>query len=262
MVFAMSLVSVSVRLTVKPSEANILSQSLEIRVIIIDSHPMLREGLRTTVNQHPLCRVVAESGDIAGAQYACTQHPHDVVLINFSMAPSEAITIVKDFKQAFPDTRIIMGQVDANRKVMSELCNVGVTGFLSPTAEAVEYTSATISVWGGGLYFSADIAQVLMNATDANGPEHNTMGLTARELDVLELLAGGYCNKEIANMRNISIRTVETHRLNIRKKTRANTLSDLVRIAKELGLQAMGSGPSITSENAPLLSYSPSKEIS
>lgn len=237
-----------------------MSQSLKIRVVIVDSHPMLREGLRTTLNQHPLCEVVAESGDIAGAQYACTQHPHDVVLINFSMAPSEAISIVQDFKQAFPESRIIMGQMDADRRVMAKLCEVGVTGFLSPTAQTVEYTSAAISVWGGGLYFSAEIAEILMKATDGHAPEQNTLGLTSRELDILELLAGGYCNKEVATMRNISIRTVETHRLNIRKKTRANTLSDLVRIAKELGLETMGNSPSITSEIAPLLSYHPAKE--
>lgn len=213
-----------------------------------------------TLNQHPLCKVVAESGDIVGAQYACSQHEHDVVLINFSMATAEAIGIVSDFKQAFPDSRIIMGQVDADRKVMAELCDVGVTGFLSPKAETVEYTSAAISVWGGGLYFSSDIADILMKAPDASPSEQNTLGLTTREIDILGLLASGYCNKEVATMRDISIRTVETHRLNIRKKTRANTLSDLVRIAKELGLETMGSGPSITSENAPLLSYSPTKE--
>lgn len=237
-----------------------MSLSLEIRVVIIDSHPMLREGLRTTLNQHPLCKVVAESGDITGAQYACTQHEHDVVLINFSMAPSEAISIVSDFKQAFPETRIIMGQVDADKKVMAKLCEVGVTGFLSPTAETVEYTSAAISVWGGGLYFSGDIAEILMKASDAHPSEQNSLGLTTREIDILGLLASGYCNKEVATMRDISIRTVETHRLNIRKKTRANTLSDLVRTAKELGLETMGNGPTITSENAPLLSYSPAKE--
>ena len=64
---------------------------------------------------------------------------------------------------------------------------------------------------------------------------------------MLELLASGYCNKEIANMCDLSVRTVETHRLNIRRKTKSNTLSDLVRVAKELGLRTMVSNQS---ENA------------
>lgn len=238
-----------------------MSSNLEIRVIVVDSHPMLREGLRTTLNHHPLCNVVAEAGDITSAMYACSQHDHEVVLINSGMAPSEALSIVTDFKQAFPSSRIVIGQMEADRGLMSNLSDAGVTGFLSPAAETIEYTSAVISVWGGGLYFSADIAKVLMQQDDRNSSS-NALGLTARELDVLELLASGYCNKEIANMRNISIRTVETHRLNIRKKTRTNTLSDLVRVAQELGLSTMGGGQkAVSAQKAPLLTYNAEESI-
>lgn len=242
-------------------EAATLSSNLEIRVIVVDSHPILREGLRTTLNHHPLCNVVAEAGDITSAMYACAQHEHEVILINSGMAPSEALTIIADFKQSFPTSRVVIGQMEADRGLMSSLCDLGVTGFLSPIAETVEYTSAVISVWGGGLYFSADIAQVLMQADDRNTTT-NALGLTARELDVLELLASGYCNKEIAVMRDISIRTVETHRLNIRKKTRTNTLSDLVRVAQELDLSTMGGGQKkVSKQNTPLLTYSAEESI-
>lgn len=238
-----------------------MSSNLEIRVIVVDSHPMLREGLRTTLNHHPLCSVVAEAGDITSAMYACSQHNHEVVLINYSMAPSEALKIVADFKLAFPSTRIVIGQMEADRGLMANLCEVGVTGFLNSNAETVEYTSAVISVWGGGLYFSAGIAQVLMQ-TDDRHKQSNALGLTTRELDVLELLASGYCNKEIANMRDISIRTVETHRLNIRKKTHTNTLSDLVRVAQELGLSAMGGRPkAVSTQKTPLLTLNAEESI-
>lgn len=218
---------------------NNVNEQIDIRVIIVDAHPILREGLRATVNQHPLCRVVAEAGDLMGAMYACANHEHDVILINYGMAQAEAIRIITEFRQSFPDSRLVVGQLGEDQNLLRQLCEMGVTGFLSPKAEPREYSSSVVSVWGGGLYFSQDLVKVLFQSAALKSQQDNTLGLTQREIEVLELLATGYCNKEIANMCDLSVRTVETHRLNIRRKTKANTLSDLVRVARELGLSNM-----------------------
>lgn len=217
-----------------------LQQELSnIRVIIVDAHPILREGLRMMINNHPLCDVVAEAGDLMGAMFACANHVHDVILINYGMAPREAVEIITEFRQSFPDARLVVGQLPEDVAQTRQLWSMGVTGFLSGRAEAREYTASVISVWGGGIYFSADLVQQLLLTPHQKPALENARGLTEREIEVLELLTSGYCNKEIATMCDLSVRTVETHRLNIRRKTSSNTLSDLVRVAKEIGLSTM-----------------------
>jgi len=90
-----------------------------------------------------------------------------------------------------------------------------------------------------GNFFSENLTDILFQAKYATSSQKNAYDLTSRELEILSLLANGFCNKEIANKYDLSVRTVETHRLNIRRKTKSNTLSNLVRIARSLGLSNM-----------------------
>ena len=224
-----------------------MAEPINIRVVVVDAHPILREGLRATISQHPLCSVVAEAGDLMGAMFACANHPHDVILINYGLSPQDATAIIAEFRSSFPAAQLVVGQLSCDAALLSQLWDMGVSGFLSTRAEASEYGASVLSVSGGGTFFSRDLATALFQSPGGRASAENPAGLTGREIEVLELLASGYCNKEIANMCDLSVRTVETHRLNIRRKTKSNTLSDLVRVAKELGLRTMVSNQS---ENA------------
>jgi len=94
------------------------------------------------------------------------------------------------------------------------------------------------------------MADTIFQVSQATSEKRNAYGLTGRELEILSLLSSGFCNKEVANKYELSVRTVEAHRLNIRRKTQSNTLSDLVRISRSLGLANLsGNAPLSRSEN-------------
>ncbi len=214
-----------------------LDDNAKIKVIVADPHPVLRGALREHIDRHAVCEVVAEAGDVKGALYACATHDHNVILINFAMSIGDITATIAEFRNAFQNSQLVVGHLPASGTGLKQLWEMNVSGFLSPMAEPAEYSAAIVAASGGGHYLSAHLAKAVFCATDENAAREQNSGLTSRELEVLKLLANGYCNKEIANINNISVRTVETHRLNIRRKTGANTLSDLVRKAQEFGIR-------------------------
>ena len=124
--------------------------------------------------------------------------------------------------------------------LLQEFRSCGTDGFIGQEANSGEYNAAVQTVIAGDSFFSKNLTDIIFRINQATMDKSNAFGLTTREMEILSLLANGYCNKEIANKFDLSVRTVETHRLNIRRKTSSNTLSDLIRIARSLGLPSLG----------------------
>ncbi|MEO0327116.1 MAG: response regulator transcription factor [Pseudomonadota bacterium] len=216
------------------------------QVIVVDSHPIVREGLRQFLESDGFCSVVAEAGDGESALYACENHQHSVLLTNATLPGSDIFEVIRRAKKSNPETKVIICYVSEDLSVLSEFNKCGTDGFIGQLASSEEYSAAVKTVLADATFFSKNLTEIIFRIKKDNIDQSNAYGLTGRELDILALLSNGLCNKEIANQYDLSVRTVETHRLNIRRKTSSNTLSDLVRIARSLGISHMGSASSQT----------------
>ncbi len=214
--------------------------SNETRVIVVDSHPIVREGLRQFLESDNQCIVSGEAGDTDAALYASEKHDHEVLLMSASLPGSDVFEFIRAFKKLYPNRKVVVCYIKQDASLLQEFKQCGTDGFIGQNATSGEYSVAVKAVMEGGNFFSENLTNILFQAKYTATNQKNAYDLTARELEILSLLANGYCNKEVANKYDLSVRTVETHRLNIRRKTKSNTLSQLVRVARSLGLSNMG----------------------
>lgn len=214
-------------------------ESNEIRIVVVDSHPIVREGLRTFLEARGDCKVIAEAGDTDAALYASEVNEHEVLLLSASLPGSDIFKFIRTFKTRYPDRKTVVCYIGQDASLIKEFKECGTDGFIGQNATSGEYGAAVHAVLEGGNFFSENLTNLLFQVKYTAANQKNAYDLTSRELEVLSLLANGYCNKEIANKHDLSVRTVETHRLNIRRKTKSNTLSHLVRVARSLGLSNM-----------------------
>jgi len=209
-----------------------------IYLILVENHPIVREGLRNSLEATGHYKIVAEAEDGNSAIFACNRHSHDVLVVNSVLPGSDSFGVISSIKKRCK-SKILVSCIAEDINVLYELRKCGVDGFVGKEAPSSEYNVAIKAIHEGGLYFSQNLADIVFKVARATSDTQNAYGLTGRELEILSLLSSGYCNKEVANQYNLSVRTVEAHRLNIRRKTRSNTLSDLVRISRSLGLANM-----------------------
>lgn len=215
-------------------------ETKQIRVLVVDSHPIVREGLRQFLETNGGCVVVAEAGDGTAALFASENHDHEVLLMNAVLPGSDVFDVIRTYKNQYQDRKVVVCYITEDASLLSEFKKSGTDGFIGQEAASGEYNAAVRTVSEGGNFFSQNLTDVIFKVNRAGAERSNAYGLTGRELEILSLLANGLCNKEIANKYDLSVRTVETHRLNIRRKTNSNTLSDLVRVARSIGLSSMG----------------------
>lgn len=220
-----------------------------IKIVLVENHPIVRQGLKTYLEANANIAVVAEADDGAAAIFACEKNDHDIVVVNAVLPGSDTFQMIASLKKK-NNSKIIVSSIEQDINILHDIRKCGADGFLGKDALASEYLAAISTVNVGGTYFSQDMADTIFQMSKATSERRNAYGLTGRELEILSMLSSGYCNKEVANKYELSVRTVEAHRLNIRRKTQSNTLSDLVRISRSLGLANLsGNMPSRHSEN-------------
>ena len=210
------------------------------KVIIVDEHPLVREGMKKFLEDDGSSEVVAEAGLPGEALDICSTTTHDVVLISASMPEFMLTELIRNLTKAKPKARIIICYVEEDLRFIQDLRRYGADGFIGRKATSGEYSAAVHSAMEDGVFFSSNLSATLFMEPSETAAKANPFGLTGRELDILSKLSNGLCNKEIANELDLSVRTVETHRQNIRRKTNSNTLSDLVRVARSMGLPNKG----------------------
>jgi len=206
-----------------------------IKIVLVENHPIVRQGLKTHLEATANIEVVAEAEDGSAALIACEKNDHDIVIVNAVLPGSDTFQVIATLKKK-NNSKIIVSSIEQDINVLHDIRKCGADGFIGKDALASEYLAAISTVTVSGTYFSQDMADTIFQVSKATTEKRNAYGLTGRELEILSMLSSGFCNKEVANKYELSVRTVEAHRLNIRRKTQSNTLSDLVRISRSLGL--------------------------
>jgi DNA-binding NarL/FixJ family response regulator len=196
-----------------------------VRLVIVDDHPLVREGLRARLSVVEGLVVVGEAANGAEALALAESLQPGLMLVDVGMRGMNGIELAIALRQRFPDVRVLMLSMFDNREYVLSAIRAGACGYVLKEAPAEEILAAIKAVWSGGQYFSAPLMDVAMQ-TGATLPQ-----LTTREHEVLLLLAHGRSNKAVARELAISVRTAETHRLSLRRKLGVDSASELLKIA-------------------------------
>ena len=203
-----------------------------IKVLLADDHPLITEGIGAVLNTFENIKVVGTATNGYDALEQAELKKPDVVLLDINMPKMNGLEAIEHFCKNFPQTKILMLSMHYNREYISSAMQKGASGYILKDVPSSEIATAIEAVYQGGTYFSSGISNILLE-TPATQTDDT---LTNRELDILKQLASGQSNKQVARHLDISPRTVETHRKNIKRKLEIESTAGLTKYAIEKGL--------------------------
>ncbi|AXX59428.1 response regulator [Vibrio vulnificus] len=206
-----------------------------IRVVIVDDHQVVLDGFMARLEIEPEIDVVGTASNGLEALDVVKQHKPDVVLMDISMPILNGIEATRMIKAEWPEAKILMLTMHDNREYIVKVMQEGAVGYMLKEISAEKMVQAIKTVNQGSTYFCESVTQTLFTqeivpATQRPNP------LSRREEAVLKLVAQGHSSKKIATLLEISYRTVETHRHNIKHKLDLNSTAELAKYALEQGL--------------------------
>jgi DNA-binding NarL/FixJ family response regulator len=217
-----------------------MTQEPPIRVLVADDHTVVREGIRYVLEREPGFEIVGEAGSGSDVVALAEQCRPDVAVLDISMPGASGIQVAARLRERLPETRILILSMYDNAEYVLESVRAGAHGYILKDTAATELRRAVRAVQEGEAFFSPPVASRLSAAVRGElAQERRTSdlgSLSAREREVLQGIARGHTNKEIAAALGISHRTVETHRESLMRKLRIRTVAGLTRFALETGL--------------------------
>ena len=221
-------------------EDQVLTEIAAIRVLIVDDHAVVREGIRSVLERQPGFEIVGEASDgVAAVKLAKSTNP-DVVVLDVSMPGGSGLKAAAELRIEAPETRVLILSMYDNAEYVLEAVRAGASGYLLKDSAAAELRIAIDAVNRGETYFAGPIAAKLSAAKRGEIDRASQTGLlgslTGREREVLTGIVRGLTNKEIAGELGISHRTVETHRESLMRKLRIHTVAGLTKFALETGI--------------------------
>jgi two-component system response regulator NreC len=207
---------------------------MPIRLLVADDHIVLRQGLRVLLEQAGMA-VIGEASDGQEAlQIAHQQHP-DMAVLDIAMPHLNGLETARRLREALPQTKIVLLTMHAEDPYVLEALQAGVVGYVLKTQAAVDIVQAIRDVLKGEIYLSPRVSRAVVTAylTRTDLPPDP---LTSREREILQLIAEGQTTKEIAWRLGLSVKTVESHRINLMRKLDIHETATLVRYAIRRGL--------------------------
>lgn len=214
-----------------------------VKLLIADDHQMIREGLKALIEKEKGLQVVGEAADgKAALALADKLHPQ-VVLMDVSMPELNGIETTRRLLRAHRQTRVIALSGHPDRHYVSEMLKAGASGYILKHAAYEELVRAIREVMAGRTYLSPEVTQGVVDGFVRAAPG-TPLGsafatLTEREREALQLMAEGKSTKEIAAIMSISIKTVQTHRLNMLAKLKVRSVAELTKYAIREGLTSL-----------------------
>lgn len=205
-----------------------------ITVLLADDHAILRSGLRLLLEAEEGLSVVAEAGDVPTAMRKVRGHRPRVLILDLNLPGASGLSAIPRILEASPETRIVVLTMQNDPVFAREALSSGALGYVLKEAADTEVVAAVRSAAADQMYVNPGLGVRL--ATERGGPIEQPTALSVRETEVLSMIADGHTNAEIANRLSLSVRTVESHRAHIHRKTGRTTRAELVALARELGV--------------------------
>jgi len=208
----------------------------EKRLLLVDDHEMIREGLRALLDGVAGLRVVGEAGNGHEAIGACRELMPDLILMDLNMPLLDGISAVSLIHARWSDIRILALTSDVSESNAALALDAGAQGYLLKRSRKDVLLSAIAQVCIGNVFLDQGLDAAQVQALRAAGASSSGVTLTARERQLLKLIAEGARNRDVAELLSISLKTVETHRLNLMKKLDVHNAAELTQWAFRMGL--------------------------
>ena len=211
-----------------------------LRILIADDHDVVRSGLRHLLSEHPGWEVCGEAVTGREAVAMARELVPNVAILDLTMPELNGLEATRQIKSAVPSTEVLIFTMHESERLMRDVLAAGARGYLLKSDAARHVVLAVETLAAHKPFFTSKVSETLLEsflrtAKDAQS-ESVADPLTAREREIVQLLAEGNSNKRIASRLNISIKTVETHRASIMRKLGVNSIAEIVRYAVRNGL--------------------------
>jgi DNA-binding NarL/FixJ family response regulator len=208
-----------------------------MRVLIVDDHPVTRDGLRTAFNMADEIEVVGEAASGEEALDAVAQNNPDIVFMDVRMPGMNGIQATRLIRERHPETKVILFTIDESRASVAEAIQAGVSGYLLKDASVGELINAARQAMAGKAVIHPSLTQAFIEEVQlVDRPSSPEAPLSPREVEILQKIAYGATTKEVADQLGISFHTVKTHLERIFEKLGANDRAQAVAIAIRRGL--------------------------
>jgi len=200
------------------------------RILIADDHAVVRSGLRTILEAHPNCEVVAEASDGKEAISKAIEAEPDVAVIDYSLPIVNGIEVTRQIRARLPKTEVLIFTMHDNQTLIEDVLKAGARGYLLKSEANANLIGAIEALAAHKPFFTANVSEALLRSY-VKGSKRAVSPLTDRERTIVQLIAEGHSNKEIAQLLGIRRKTVETHRAAVMRKLNLSSLAALVRYA-------------------------------
>ncbi|MFZ1993885.1 MAG: response regulator transcription factor [Solirubrobacteraceae bacterium] len=203
-------------------------------IVLADDHAIVRSALRALLEAEAEFEVVAEAGDVDESVRKVLAYKPRVIVLDLSMPDGSSLTAIPRMREASPETAIVVLTMEDEPRFAREALRAGALGFVLKDAADSELVTAVRAALEGKRYLNPQLGGLIASAPDTpHGPPDS---LTEREVEVLKLVALGHTNAEIGQQLYLSVRTVESHRAHIQRKSGRSSRADLVAYARKHGL--------------------------
>jgi DNA-binding NarL/FixJ family response regulator len=210
-------------------------QTDEISILLVDDHPVVRQGYRRVLEHQSDFRVVAEADNAASAYSAFKQYSPDIVVLDISMPGASGLEAMRNIRLRDSRARILAFSMHSEAVLVKAAFDAGASGYVTKSNEPAALIRAIRSVARGERAMSDDVAHIL--AAESLAPARSTLDhLGEREVEILRQFAAGATKEQIASNLNLSVKTVQNYHYLIKTKTGTRTDAQLVRLAVECGL--------------------------
>lgn len=201
------------------------------RILIVDDHDAIRRGVRQLLETKPYFQIVGEAADGRTALQIAKETRPDIAIVDYSIPELNGLDLSHALKREFQHIEILLYTMHDREEIIMEVLRAGVRGFILKSDAEKHLLAALDSLSVHRSYFSGAVSDTLLNQFLDMKPYAQASSLTHREREVVQHVAEGRINKEIAARLNISLKTVETHRASAMRKLKLRTTADLVRYA-------------------------------
>ncbi|EJL25613.1 response regulator transcription factor [Novosphingobium sp. AP12] len=199
------------------------------RILIADDHQAMRQGVRTLLESHPAYQVIAEAADGREALDLAREVKPDIAILDYSLPLMNGLELTRAIKYNLPATEVLIYTMHDRESILIDVLRAGARGYVLKSDSAAHLIAAVAALARHKPFFSSEISETLLDhfIESDHGSEKSVM-LTAREREIVQLIAEGKLNKQIAHMLDISVKTVETHRAAAMHKLKLRSTAELV----------------------------------
>ena len=205
-----------------------------VRILIADDHEVVRKGIAAQIAQCPGWEVIAEATNGRHAVELAVNLKPDLIVLDFSMPELNGLAAARRILAALPEARTLILTVHESEQVVREVLAAGARGYVLKSDAGRTLIAALEALLAGGTFFTPKVGKMVLDGylrNPAGGESAPAWALSGREREIVQLLAEGKSNKEVASALGISVKTAETHRSNIMRKSGFGSLAELVRFA-------------------------------